>query len=130
MPAPMLPSLSVKWGDYDKPDPEEESKIVTTVRTAMGGGSSGGDPLITKRIALEKIRGVFPIENVEAVLEELEKESEERADRELEAAKAVLDAEASAFGAGKAPGANAAGKGGDSGRPPSGQKPPGGKPAR
>lgn len=92
MPLPALPSLSVKWGPYDQPDPEEEAKIVTTVRTAMGGGAGGGEPLITKRMAIEKLREVFPIESVDATLEALEEEQEERQKKMLEQTTAEADA--------------------------------------
>lgn len=85
MPLPLLPSLTVQWGDYDKADPEEESKIVTTVRTALGG-AGGGEPLITRRLALQKIRTVFGVENVDAVLDELEQEGAERQEKALEQA--------------------------------------------
>ncbi len=90
-----LPSLSVRWGSYSKPDPEEEQKVVTTVRTAMGGGAGGGEPLITKRIAVEKIQSIFGIENIDAMLEELEAETAERQEKTLEnttaEAKALAD---------------------------------------
>lgn len=116
MPLPLLPSLSVKWGPYDQPDPDEEQKIVTTVRTAVGGGTAG-EPLITKRLAVEKLREVFDIENVDAVLDELEKESEERQQKALQ----HTTAEAEALGA-----IAHAGPTGQRGGPPKGAGPGGG----
>lgn len=90
------------------------------VKTAVDGG------LITRRHAIEKIAPIFGIENIEAALDELEREREENAQRELDAATAALDAEARAFGTGPNAGAQPPGKGGDSGRTQGGQKPPGG----
>jgi hypothetical protein len=118
------PSLTVKWGPYFAPDPDEQNKIVTMVQEALGG--TAGTPLITLRAAVEKIAPIFGIENIDAAIEQLEKEREENANRELDAATAALNAEARAFGTGpNAPGKPPA-KGGDSGRPPGGQKPSGG----
>jgi hypothetical protein len=85
----LLPSLTVIWGPYAQPDPTEEQAVVTTVRTAMGGGAGGGEPLITKRIALEKLREVFEFESVDAVLDDLEKETQERADKAVKQAAAM-----------------------------------------
>lgn len=115
-----LPSLTCKWGSYDKIDPEVADKVIGTIATALGAG--GSPAIITRRIAVEKAREVFPqIENVDAVLEELEKTEEEKAQRELDAATTQIEAAARARGAGpndpSAPGA----KGGTGGRPQGGQ---------
>lgn len=79
-----LPSLRIAWGAYNKPEPEEEQQILATVRLALGGGPGGGEPLITKRVALEKIQPVFKFENIDALIEELDKETDERAQKSLE----------------------------------------------
>jgi hypothetical protein len=79
----LLPSLSVKWGSYDKADPEVEDKIVGTILAARGAG--GGEPIITRRIALEKAREVFPIENVDALEKELDEEREAKREADEEA---------------------------------------------
>lgn len=79
-----LPSLRITWGSYSKPEPEEEQQIVTTVRLAMGGGAGGGEPLITKRVAIEKLQPIFGIENIDAMIEELDKETAERQAKALE----------------------------------------------
>jgi hypothetical protein len=78
-----LPSLHIKWGSYSKPDPTEEKSIVDMVRIALGG-SGGGEPIITKRVAVETIRPFFNIENVDALLDELEEEAQARQDKALE----------------------------------------------
>ncbi len=88
------PSISVKWGRFFKPDPAEEQQIVATCQEALGG--KGGTPTITLRQAVEKQAAIFGTENVDAALEELEKERDERAQRELDATTAALDAEARA----------------------------------
>jgi len=72
------PALTLKWGAYTKSDPDEEQKQITAVGLALDKG------ICTKRMALEKLRGVFGIENVEKALEALEEESEANREREAE----------------------------------------------
>jgi hypothetical protein len=115
----LSPTLQVKWGSYFKADPDEEQKVVTTTQLALGGTT--GEPLITRRIAIEKIAKVYGIENVDAVLTEIDKEQDARAKRELDAAIAALAAQNGTGGPGKNPGGNAATPSGDSGRPASGK---------
>lgn len=98
------PTIKVKWGPYFAADPTEQKSIVDLTVAAMGKG--GSQALITRRQAVEKIAPVFGIENVEAALVELEKETEERAQRELDAATTAL----AAAGGAERPGANPGGK--------------------
>jgi hypothetical protein len=51
---------------------------VQTVQAALGG--TAGTPLITTQLAVEKLRqsGVFDIDNVGAIIEELQKQAEEK----------------------------------------------------
>jgi hypothetical protein len=125
----MSPTLQVQWGAYFKPDPTEQLAVVQMTQAALGGGAAGGEPLITKRIAVERLKPIFGIENVDAVLKDLEKEADERAQRELDAATAQIDAQARAQGLGQDAGGDAAGATGGGGRPASGKdnarKPPG-----
>lgn len=88
------PTIAVKWGPYFPPDPEEESKIVSTVQEALG--SKNGTPIIQLRHAVEKIAPYFGIENIDAALEGLEAEQVERDKKALETTKLTLDAEAKA----------------------------------
>jgi len=117
----LSPTLQVKWGSYFKPDPDEEQKVVATTQLALGGGATAAEPLITRRIAVEKIAKVYGIENVDAVLDEIDKEQDARAKRELDAATAALAAQNGVGGAQTNPGGDPAAKGGDSGRPASGK---------
>ena len=83
MPMPWQPpSLTLKWGAYVKPDEQSQLFMVQGVQAALGG--SGGTAIITKRIALEKLKqaGVFEIENVSAVLEALEEESQAKLEQQ------------------------------------------------
>jgi hypothetical protein len=80
------PTITVKWGPYFPPDADEEQKIVTTTQQALGGGVGGGTPIITLRSAVEKIAPIFGIENIEAVLDDLEKAAEEKRQKEQDAA--------------------------------------------
>jgi len=117
----MAPSLRVKWGPYFKPDPLEQQQMVQMVQLALGGGPSAAQPIITQRIAVEQCAGVFGIDNVDAILEEIEKETDERAQRELDAATAVIGAKASAQGSQPNAGGKPAGSPGGSGRTASGK---------
>lgn len=117
----MAPSLRVKWGPYFKPDPLEQQQVVQTVQLALGGGPNAAAPIITQRIAVEQCAAIFGIDNVDAVLTEIQKETDERAQRELDAATAAISAKAGAQGAGQNPGGKPAGAPGSGGRAPSGK---------
>jgi hypothetical protein len=106
------PTITVKWGSYFQADPAEEKLIIDGVVAAA--------PHTTKRMRMEKLAPVFGIENVEAALEELEEEQTADADRELQATKAILDAEAGAQRSIQAAKPGPAKPGGGGGRPPSG----------
>lgn len=95
------PSLTVKWGAYRKPDPEEQLQTVQAVMAAMGAPTK----LLPVRVALEKLRdgGVLDADNLQAVLDELKKEqaeadakAEKDADRQVDDAIAIADATAKA----------------------------------
>lgn len=102
------PTLQIIWGDYFKPDPDEQLKLVTMVTTAL----SSPVPVITTRLALQKLQDIFNIENIAAIEEELETETAARDQRELEKTTAEQSAlhdlesgmNADAGGAGKASG--------------------------
>lgn len=70
------PDIQVTWGEYFKPDPEEQSKLIALVKEALKD-----NPLITKKIAVEKIAAIFGIKDVQALLDELEKEAKERVEK-------------------------------------------------
>lgn len=122
------PSITVKWGPYSSPDPAEQKAVVETVQLALGAG--GTAPLITPRMGVEKLNqdGVFDIDDVDKLLDELEQakiEQEEKqaeqAQRELDAAITQIDAKARAGGSPPDAPGKPAGPPGNSGRPPSGQ---------
>lgn len=73
--------VEVKWGSYFKADPEEQAKILGLVREAVGTKA----PLATLKLALEKLKesAVFNIPDIDTLLQELEDEREEQAEREL-----------------------------------------------
>lgn len=66
-------SLRLVWGDYDDPDPTEENQIVTATVTAHKEG------VITDRMAMSKLAGVYDIENVDEAVDALR---DEKADRQ------------------------------------------------
>lgn len=75
------PSLTLRWGPYLKLDGDEQQKIVEATIAAKKEG------ICTTRQAVEKVAGIFGTENVDAVLDALEKEAEDRAAKALDAAK-------------------------------------------
>ncbi len=74
----VAPDILVKWGPYFKPEPAEESALVDLALKAKDGG------LITIKEALEKLRGVFAIDNVDALIKTMEEEkaAEKKAEQE------------------------------------------------
>lgn len=80
------PSLSVIWPPFVRSSIAEEAQVVTLVATAKQAG------VITSRMALEKLRPVFPFENLEAVAEQLDEEAKHRTDVEHMLAQAMKPA--------------------------------------
>ena len=72
------PSLSLVWPPFFRSDMTEEQQIVSTAALALQSN------MITRRMALEKLRPVYPFENIEAVLEQLEHDAEEAAEHSVE----------------------------------------------
>lgn len=70
------PSLSVIWGPFFRPDTAEQQLTVAMVVQAWVAGGAGN--LITRRMALEKLKDVFPYESEEAILKQLEEEAQAR----------------------------------------------------
>lgn len=86
------PDIQVLWGNYFKPDPEEQQKIIELAQVALGKGGTG-TPLITLRKAVEKIASIFGIDNIDSMVEQLEAQTAERERQAMER----LTAEASAL---------------------------------
>lgn len=68
------PNITLRWGDYFKPDAEDDDKTIKSTLAAHDGG------LITKRSAVQKIQRTFSIENVDQYLLTLAEEAQEKAD--------------------------------------------------
>lgn len=97
------PSLTLRWGQYQKLGTDEQLQLVQTVVAAKTA------ELCTKRQAIEKLAPVFGTQDVSAVLESLEEEKadkqaedEANAERELNHAVTVAQAKGGAGPAGKA----------------------------
>ncbi len=75
-----VPSLQVIWGDYFKPDPEDQQKIVAMVVSALGSPI----PVLTLGLALQKIAPIFGIENIASIQKQLEDEQLDREAKALE----------------------------------------------
>ena len=77
------PSLSVIWPPFVRPSAAEEMQLVSLAATAKQAG------LITSHMALEKLRPIFPFENIQSVVEQLEEEAKHRTDVEHMLAQAM-----------------------------------------
>lgn len=100
------PTLTLKWGDYYKPDATEEGLIVDTAIKAKEGG------IATLRQAVEMTKRVLGVENVDAAVEALKEEAEERAKRDNELAHAAGAEDDAEPGEGEQPDAGGAGSAG------------------
>jgi hypothetical protein len=69
-----IPTLQIRWGDYFKPDAAEQKVITEMVLAALDAGI----PLLTVKVAIQKLAPIFGIENITAYLEDLEAERLER----------------------------------------------------
>jgi hypothetical protein len=78
------PGLTLRWGPYAKPDPEEQTAIVGLTQSALGAGATGGQKLVTLRTAVAKIAPFFGIDDIDAALEALKKETEDDAKKALQ----------------------------------------------
>lgn len=76
------PSLTLKWGPYVKPTPEDDAQLVNVAVLAKR------ENLITVRSAVDKIRSVFAIEDVDAFIEALQTEADARQKRAMDMAAA------------------------------------------
>lgn len=101
------PTMVLKWGDYFKPDAADEQVIVNMAIAAKDGG------VITRETAVERVRRIFGIENVEEYVKTLEEEAEEH--MALEAEMAEIAGVASGKPAGRKPGKKARGAASSSG---------------
>ena len=101
--------IDLAWGRYFRADADEEAKAVELSVKALDGG------VATKRMALEKLRAVFDIKDVDAVLEELEEEADEAFARQQEAAAALMRDPGESDNAGKQDGGAAPGGKGSEG---------------
>ena len=97
------PSLTLRWGEYFKPGAEDEKKIVEVAQSAHDSG------LITLRSAVQKVARTFGIENVDAYLEGLEEESEEKMKRQSDLMHELTGGEPGNDGDGEGPRARAGG---------------------
>lgn len=65
------PNITLRWGDYFKPDAADEQQIITGVVAARTA------KIITRRTAVEKIQRIFNIENIDQAVDTLEAEADE-----------------------------------------------------
>ena len=73
-----IPTLTLRWGAYFKPDAADDLAIVQLTAQAKDAG------LITKRMALEKLQPTFGIENIDEALDALEEEAAQRKQEEAD----------------------------------------------
>lgn len=84
------PPISLTWGRYFRLSAEEEAKVVELVVKARDGG------IATTRAAVEKVRGVLDIKDVDAYVAELEKERADAMAQQQQIAKQMMLREPSA----------------------------------
>lgn len=72
------PRIHLTWGPYWPPAVEDEKPIVEMAVAAKQAG------IVTTEKAVERVKDIFAIENVEAFTEQLEKEAEEAAKKQQE----------------------------------------------
>lgn len=72
------PQLDLTWGPYFEPDAADGKALVELVTAAHTGG------FITKYTAVEELRDIFEIGNVDRYLDELEQEGEAKAAKQTE----------------------------------------------
>lgn len=77
------PSLSLKWGEYFRPDADDMSKLVALTIQAEQAG------VITLRSAVQKLQRTFAIENVDQYVDALESEREKKRAEALETMQAT-----------------------------------------
>lgn len=79
----MSPVIRCTYGPYFKTDPEEQKNIVAMTQAALGKGiQGGGEQLIPKRCAIEKLAPIFGLENLDAIEDSIEEEKQEAQDKE------------------------------------------------
>ena len=88
------PSVRCKYGPYFKADADEQVKVVTMAQLAAGAPATQPQQLIPKRAAVEAIAALFGLENIDAVLDTLEEEQQEKDDKAAE--KVAMQADANA----------------------------------
>lgn len=84
------PSIDLVWGDYFKPSGAEEQLIIQGVVQAVDGG------IATPRIAVERLRSILGIRDVDAYMTELEKHRAEQQAMALAQTQAEAQAKAAA----------------------------------
>lgn len=78
------PPFELTWGDYDTPDPADQLALVNTMMLAQEAGFA------TKRVCVTVLKGILGVgQNIDAYLEELEKQKAE----DDKAEQATADAE-------------------------------------
>jgi len=70
------PPLSLQWGTWFQPNAQDDKDLVETTKTAYDAR------FITLKTAIEKLKRTFGIDNIDAYLESLKEESDERAEKE------------------------------------------------
>lgn len=103
-------SIEVTYGDFYKPDPEEQKQIVDLLATAVEKG------LMDAETAIEKAAPVLGVQDIEGLKERIKKDKIQRQEEELAVLKQWKDDSGSVPSGPKAPP-----QGGASGRPANGQ---------
>lgn len=74
----ICPPFELSWGDYDQPDPADQLALVQLAIQANDAGFT------TKKVVITMLRGVLGLgQNIDAYLEELDKEQKDKAQNEI-----------------------------------------------
>jgi hypothetical protein len=93
------PTFRIEWGDYFRPDAAEQAQLTTMVVAALNSAV----PFLTVKVAVQKLAPFFGIDNVDAYLDGLKKETDERQQKSADAASAEMRAALSQLKGGDKP---------------------------
>jgi len=84
------PSLTVKWGPYTRPDADSQLKTMQMVESGLGANK--GVRILTRELALEKLRdnGVIDAEDIADVVAKLDEEQAKADEQARQNAKDLL----------------------------------------
>ncbi len=90
----IAPQLQPKWGEFFDPSDTDEATRCSTAQSALDAG------IITKKTAVEHVREVFAISNVDQYVDQLQKETDVKQANAIKNAQDMVKANGAAIAAG------------------------------